>query len=70
MKQWINNVKLYLFLALVATFIITGCATSKKNPWLAKRRKASIVSTSQLGRNKYYFSNSYQRKLWKNVKKR
>jgi outer membrane biogenesis lipoprotein LolB len=71
MKKWINKVKTGLFLALTAAFILTGCATSQKhNPWMAKRKKASHVSTTQLGRNKYYFSTSYQKKLWKNVKKR
>ena len=45
-----------------------GCATSKKNPYQAERR-ISYIDTSQLGRNKYFFSNKYQKKLYKYKKK-
>jgi hypothetical protein len=54
---------------LSALFLTTGCSASKKNPWLAKRSKPQYVSTSQLGRNKYYFSTGYQKKLKKTFKK-
>jgi hypothetical protein len=50
-------------------FLITGCASTKKNPWLEKRKQPTHVSTSQLGRNKYYFSKEYQKRLTKMYKK-
>jgi hypothetical protein len=46
-----------------------GCA-AKKNPWSNKKSKNSHVSATQLGRNKYYFSVGYQKKLQKSVKKK
>jgi hypothetical protein len=61
---------------LIYSFIIillaasSACATTKKNPWVEKKKKASKVHTSQLGRNKYYFSLGYQKKLVKNYKKK
>ncbi len=48
--------------------LLPGCATSKKNPYLSKKA-ASHINTSQLGRNKYFFSPKYQKKLFKYKKK-
>ena len=45
------------------------CAPAKKNPWSQKKKQGSKVNASQLGRNKYYFSVGYQKKLTKNYKK-
>lgn len=60
-----------LFLALLLALTTgTGCATAKKNPYAQKRKSSSHVSTSQLGRNRYYFSTDYQKKLTKNYKKK
>jgi hypothetical protein len=48
-----------------------SCAPAKKNPYYAKKRKnSSQVVSSQLGRNRYYFSKDYQKKLTKSVVKR
>ncbi|HQG62656.1 MAG TPA: hypothetical protein PK719_03280 [Bacteroidales bacterium] len=58
---------IFLFILLV---MVTGCAPAKQNPYLKKRQSASRVNASQLGRNRYYFSNGYQKKLIKNYKKR
>ena len=58
-----------LVLAIISLFALTGCASARKNPWQKKRAKASHVNTSQLGRNKYYFSVGYQKKLVKSIKK-
>jgi hypothetical protein len=47
-----------------------GCATSKKNSYLSKKSKAaSYINTTQLGRNKYFFSPKYQKKLFKYKKR-
>ena len=58
------------FLVFVIIVIFAGCAPAKKNPWLEKRKQASKVHASQLGRNKYYFSTGYQKKLVKNYRKK
>jgi hypothetical protein len=50
--------------------IIAGCAPAQKNPYYKKREQTSRVNTSQLGRNRYYFSQGYQKKLLKSYKKR
>jgi len=55
-------------LVLISVFI--SCASSKKNPYYEKRKKASHVNASQLGRNKYFFTPGYQKKLSKSYKKK
>jgi hypothetical protein len=63
-----NLIKLIFILLLV--FFSGTCAPAKKNPWIEKRKKASHVNTTQLGRNRYYFSTDYQKKLTKGYKKK
>ncbi len=58
----------YAFLFLLIIFL-TDCSPTRKNPWYEKRMKASRVNTSQLGRNRYYFSEGYQKKIQKSSKK-
>ena len=55
---------------LILFVIFTACAPAKKNTYYEKRKKTSIVNESQLGRNKYYFSKDYQKKLTKTFKKK
>ena len=55
---------------LILLIIFTACAPAKKNPLYEKRKKGSQVNASQLGRNRYYFSNDYQKKLNKTFKKK
>lgn len=68
-----NKLEKILRLVLIALMIMlftgSGCAV-KKNPWTKKHTKSSIVNASQLGRNRYYFSTNYQKKLQKSVKKK
>jgi len=59
---------IFIILILSALLLVPGCATSKKNPYQEKKR-VSHIDTSQLGRNKYFFSNKYQKKLYKYKKK-
>ncbi|MBN2862128.1 MAG: hypothetical protein JXN62_03135 [Bacteroidales bacterium] len=68
MSKAIRILRSLLFFMLIA--VITGCAPARKNPVIKKRQQASKVHTSQLGRNRYYFSNGYQKKLIKSYKKR
>jgi hypothetical protein len=53
---------------LILIVLITSCAPAKKNPYYEKRKKSSQVNASQLGRNRYYFSSGYQKKLNKAFK--
>ncbi len=54
----------FIILILSAIMLMPGCASTKKNPYQASR-KNSYIDTSQLGRNKYFFSKKYQKKLYK-----
>lgn len=60
----------FIILILSAVLLMPGCATSKKNTYLVKKAKAaSYINTTQLGRNKYFFSPKYQKKLYKYKKR-
>ena len=68
MSKAIKIFKVIFIFFLLA--MVTACAPAKKNPFYEKRKKSSQVNASQLGRNKYYFSSGYQKKLNKNYKKK
>ncbi len=57
-----------IIIILSAIMLMPGCASTKKNSYQAAR-KNSFINTSQLGRNKYFFSKQYQKKLYKFKKK-
>jgi uncharacterized lipoprotein YmbA len=61
---------LKLFLMAIMVILLSSCAATNKNSYVKKRKKASIVNTSQLGKNKYYFSSGYQKKLSRSFKRR
>lgn len=66
-----RTVKILTFIfSLVLIAILISCASSNKNPYYEKRKNASHVNTTQVGRNKYFFSPTYQKKLNKSYKKR
>jgi hypothetical protein len=50
--------------------MVNSCAPAKKNTYYQKRKKTSHINTSQLGRNRYYYSPGYQKKLMKSYKKK
>jgi hypothetical protein len=60
----------YIIFLIIILTLSAACASSKKNPYYEKRKKSSQVNASQLGRNKYFFSKDYQKKLNKNYKKK
>jgi hypothetical protein len=68
MSKVIKILKYFLIFFLIA--LVTACSSSRKNPYYQKRKKASKVNTEQLGRNRYYFSPGYQKKLVKSYKKK
>ncbi len=70
MKSFIKILKPGFLLIMVFLIVGSGCVASKQNPWKEKRKKASHVNTTQLGRNRYFFSENYQKKLQKSMKKR
>jgi hypothetical protein len=58
-----------IFLILILMVSVSTCAPAKKNPFLEKKKTNSHVNASQLGKNKYFFSKDYQKKLQKRFKK-
>ena len=63
----LSKLKYILFLVLIMT--CAACASSKKkNPYYAKKKEASKVNTTQLGRNRYYYSPGYKKKMEKSTK--
>ncbi len=56
---------LLLVIAIFAAImVLPGCAASKKREYAAVRKK-NYLDTTQLGRNRYFFSKQYQKKLYK-----
>jgi hypothetical protein len=68
MSKVIRTITILSIAFLIALF--TACSPAKKNPYYAKKKKSSRVDASQLGRNRYFFSSEYQKKLTKSYKKR
>lgn len=58
------------YIILIAILTASGCASAKRNPYAQKKRKSDMVQASNLGKNRYYFSNTYQKKLTKSYKKK
>jgi hypothetical protein len=69
MQKLVKILSSGLLLFLLLAFAGSGCAV-KKDPWMKKKTQGSKVNASQLGRNKYYFSTGYQKKLQKSYKKK
>ena len=55
----------FLFFVL---FTGPGCASAKKNVFSLKQKEA-LCDLSRLGKNKYFYSGAYQRKLTKSIRK-
>jgi hypothetical protein len=62
--------RIFLILLIITIYAGTGCVTGNKGRSVGKNSQASKLNASQLGRNKYYFSTNYQKKLTRNVRKR
>jgi hypothetical protein len=63
----INPVRIFKFnliFIISAIMICTGCATTKQPGHWSKQEEA-LCDLSRLGKNKYYYSATYQRKLKK-----
>ena len=68
MSEAIKILRIIVIFFMIAA--ITGCAPAKKNTYFQKKNKTSHVDASKLGRNKYYFSPRYQKKLNTTFKKK
>jgi hypothetical protein len=68
MYKTIKILKYFFIFLLIA--LLTGCASSRNSSYSQKRKKASTINASQLGRNKYYFSIGYQKKMVNSYKKK
>jgi hypothetical protein len=68
MSKALQILKYLIIFIMIA--MATACAPTK-NPYAKKKKsKSSHVGTEQLGRNRYYFSPGYQKKLNTNYKKK
>jgi len=56
---------LLIFLLIV---IAGGCASSAKHSWEKKRKTAARTNTAQVGRNRFFYSTNYQKKLSRNYR--
>jgi hypothetical protein len=69
MSKEIRILKYSFIFMLIALLAGTGCASAKKNIAYKNKQKDSLCDLSHLGRNKYYYSNYYQKKLARSTKK-
>lgn len=53
---------------LIVSFTVFGCATAKKGKPPTKQDQA-LCDLSRLGRNKYFYSGYYQRKMQRSIRK-
>jgi len=66
-----NFIKISKYLLIIFLILFAcSCAASRKNPYYKKKKAASHINTEQLGRNRYYFSPGYQKKLNSTFKKK
>ena len=68
MPNPIRKIKYTFVFILIVLFAVTGCAPVKKNKDIFLT-KESLCDLSHLGRNKYFYSAHYQKKLTKSTKK-
>lgn len=60
-------------LILLLLAIMGGCASSGKtsrSDWEKKRRSAARTNTAGMGRNKFFYSTNYQKRLQQNYRKK
>lgn len=58
-----------ILLLLVVSMPLASCGSSAKARKIRKKRTV-LINTTQLGKNRYFFSKKYQRKLHRTRKKR
>lgn len=68
MKEAIRILKYSSILAFIALFTCTGCASAKKSK-IHSIRKESLCDLTHLGKNKYFYSKYYERKIGRSERK-
>jgi hypothetical protein len=68
MSRFSRILKYEFFLLLITIFTLTGCASAHKT-YFAKKKQESLCDLSRLGKNKYFYSGYYERKLTRTTKK-
>jgi hypothetical protein len=68
MLKTIKILKYTIIIVIIILFTGTGCASAKKTRFTLKN-KETVCDLSHLGRNKYFYSAYYQRKLINSTKK-
>lgn len=68
MSKSIGIIKYAFVIFIFVFFTITGCASTKKSVVFSKKNE-SLCDLSHLGKNKYFYSASYQRRLTRSTKK-
>jgi len=58
----ITRILQYVLIFLLVT-LAGGCASSSKSSWEKKRKTAAKTNTAQVGRNRFFYSTNYQKKL-------
>jgi uncharacterized protein YceK len=57
-------------LVFLLIILAGGCASANKRSWQKKRTTAARSNTASLGRNKFFYSTNYQKKLGRTYKNR
>lgn len=70
MSKLIRILQCSLVLLIVLMAFSSSCSPTRKNTYYQKRAKTSRVNTTQLGRNRYFFSSEYQKKLVKSYRRK
>jgi hypothetical protein len=68
MLKTIKILKYTIVIVIIILFTSTGCASAKKTRFTLMN-KETVCDLSHLGRNKYFYSAYYQRKLINSTKK-
>ena len=67
-KQVRDLLKIAILLAVIALFSSTGCASSKRYRFDIMKKKESC-DMAHMGKNKYFYSNHYQKILKSNERR-
>jgi hypothetical protein len=68
MSKKVGFLKYVFAIALIVLSICSGCASEKKS-YIHSKKTESLCDLSRLGKNKYFYSPVYQRKLTRSTKK-
>mgnify|MGYP000873213066 FL=1 len=70
MSAFKKIITLILPVMLLILLADTGCMPARRAPAHSKKMTTQEASTTPMGRNRYYYSPSYQKKLNKNFRRK